>query len=115
MGIPANRATRSARAGVTARLPVATFWRLSHSYRSALASGPQFWGGAGPPKLFVATLKSEEQIPGGRQIFSPAFDLRPPDRLLWHALEFRACLTQLRRSCPSQIVRFVERPLLVDI
>jgi hypothetical protein len=31
MGIPANRATRSASAGVTARLPVATFWIESYS------------------------------------------------------------------------------------
>jgi hypothetical protein len=29
MPIPANRATRSARAGVTARLPVATFWEVA--------------------------------------------------------------------------------------
>jgi hypothetical protein len=41
MAIPVNRATRSASAGVTARLPVATFWMLSHSYRRAFASGPQ--------------------------------------------------------------------------
>ena len=31
MATPANRATRSASAGVTARLPVATFWIESHS------------------------------------------------------------------------------------
>jgi hypothetical protein len=31
MGIPANLATRNASAGVTARLPVATFWIESHS------------------------------------------------------------------------------------
>lgn len=41
MVTPANRATRSASAGVTARLPVATFWIESHSYRRAFASGPQ--------------------------------------------------------------------------
>jgi hypothetical protein len=31
MGTTANRATRSASAGVTARLPVATFWIEAHS------------------------------------------------------------------------------------
>ena len=34
MAIPTNRATRSASTGVTARLPVATFWIESHSYVS---------------------------------------------------------------------------------